>query len=313
MSAAACLLLPSRDQFDAVAFDATLARALGRGDRIDSGGDGRRAQLRRFVRLTPTHWSLAALARQEERGDAAGSAWLRVDPVHVRPDINGARLLGWGEGLQLSEEEAHAFSAALRPLFGDAGFALEATSPDHWYLRMEPGTPLPEFRDPAEALGTDLGDDIDTSPQHRRWRVLASEAQVVLHNHPANRERARRGLPAVNAVWCWGGGVLPQSVQGVDDWMLASRDPSARILAAAADRLDTLPTKWTLPARDVAFDLHRVVKPQAIIDDWVMPALADLQRGELRQQVLDFADGLRWRFERQQRWRMFRRPVQTFS
>ena len=123
MAVSACLLLPSRDRFESIELDVALARMLGRGDRVDTGEDDRRAQLKRFVRMTPAHWSLAALARQQERGDAGASAWLRVDPVHVRPDINGARLLGWGEGLQLSIEEADAFVVALQPLFGDAGFA----------------------------------------------------------------------------------------------------------------------------------------------------------------------------------------------
>ncbi len=318
MAAAACLLLPSRDRFESIELDAALARMLGRGDRIDTGDDGRRAQLRRFVRMTPAHWSLAALSRQQEHGDAGDSAWLRVDPVHVRPDINGARLLGWGDGLQLSREEADAFVAALRPLFGDAQLssdttALDATAPDHWYLRMAPGTPLPEFRDPAEALGTDLGDDIDTTPQHRRWRTLESEVQVVLHNHPANQQRARRGLPPVNSVWCWGGGVLPQSVVRVDGWTLASRDPSVRILAQASGGGDELPSAWTLPERDTAFDLHRVVKPEAIASDWLAPAAEALRQGKLRLLVLDFADGLRWRLERQHKWRILRRPIQTLS
>lgn len=312
MAAAACLLLPSRDRFASIEPDAGLARMLGRGDRSETD-DGRRAQLRRFVRMTPAHWSLAALSRQRDRGDAGASAWLRVDPVHVRPDINGARLLGWGDGLQVSPDDADAFIAALRPLFGDAGFQLDATSPERWYLRMEPGTPLPEFRDPAEALGTDLGDEIDTSPQHRRWRTLESEVQVVLHNHPANRERAQRGLPPVNAVWCWGGGVLPQAVARVDGWTLASRDPTARILATASGGGDELPQAWTLPERDTAFDLHRVVQPEAIVQQWLTPAAEALRQGKLRQLLLDFADGLRWRLERQQKWRILRRPVQTLS
>ncbi|MBS0200754.1 MAG: phosphoglycerate mutase [Proteobacteria bacterium] len=313
MAAAACLLLPARDRFEAIELDVALARMLGRGDRIEIGDDGRRAQLKRFVRMTPAHWSLAALARQQECGDAGSSAWLRADPVHVRPDINGARLLGWGDGLQLSAEDSAAFVAALQPLFGDAGFALDVTSPDRWYLRMEAGSPLPEFRDPAEALGTDLGDDIDTTPQHRRWRTLESEVQVVLHNHPVNQQCARRGLPPVNSVWCWGGGVLPQSVERVDGWTLASRDPSVRILAAASGGGDELPSAWTLPERDTAFDLHRVVKPEAVIKDWLVPATEALRQGKLRLLMLDFADGLRWRLERQQKWRIFRRPVQTLS
>lgn len=313
MAVAACLLLPARNRFESIALDPVLARMLGRGDRIDTGNDGRRAQLRRFVRMTPAHWPLAALSRRQDRGDAGTSAWLRVDPVHVRPDINGARLLGWGEGLQVSPEESAAFVAALRPLFGEAGFELDAASPDRWYLRMAPGTPVPDFRDPAEALGTDLGDDIDTTPQHRRWRTLESEVQVALHNHPANRERARRGLPPVNAVWCWGGGVAPQAVERVDGWTLASRDPSVRILAGATGGGDELPSAWIVPEHDTAFDLHRVVKPEAVASDWLVPAAEAVRQGKLRLLVLDFADGLRWRLEGKQKWRIFRRPVPALT
>ena len=31
---------------------------------------------------------------------------------------------------------------------------------------------------------------------------------MVLHDHPVNEERSRRGLPVVNAIWPWGAGAL---------------------------------------------------------------------------------------------------------
>jgi hypothetical protein len=41
------------------------------------------------------------------------------------------------------------------------------------------------------------------------WLRLQSEAQMLLHDHPVNRERAARGWPPLNSLWFWGGGALP--------------------------------------------------------------------------------------------------------
>jgi hypothetical protein len=54
----------------------------------------------------------------------------------------------------------------------------------------------------------------------RLIRRLQNEAQMLLHEHPLNAERERRGLLAVNSFWLSGAG-LPQPVSGtaprVDD------------------------------------------------------------------------------------------------
>src|SRR3546814_8075493 len=96
---------------------------------------------------------MAALTRQMDAGDAAGAAWLRADPSYVRPDINGARLLAIGAALGMDEEDRTAFLPALRPLFGDAGFPIDAPHPSRWYLRLPPGAKLPAFAEPDDALG----------------------------------------------------------------------------------------------------------------------------------------------------------------
>src|SRR5690606_17255467 len=139
-------------------------------------------------------------------GDAGDHAWLRADPVWMRPDINGVRLMAHGQALQLSPEEGGVLVEALRPLFGDAGFELDAPDPARWYLRLPADTRLPASSDPGDALGEDVFEHMDTSPEGRAWRTLASESQVILHNHPLNEARAARGRSPVNALWFWGGG-----------------------------------------------------------------------------------------------------------
>src|SRR5690349_9825073 len=100
------LLLPERTRLPGP-LPAAIGRVLARADR-DAGAPGSRAQLRRHFRLVPDHWPVAALTRlvdaggvQSELGGNHADTWLRADPAYVAPDLNGARLLGWGEGLGL--------------------------------------------------------------------------------------------------------------------------------------------------------------------------------------------------------------------
>lgn len=306
--ARATFLLPAAARFGGQQAGADLARALGRADRAHAGGEGRRAQLRRHFRLTPDHWPMAALTRQMDAGDAAGSGWLRADPSYVRPDINGARLLAIGPALGMDEEDRAAFLPALRPLFGDAGFPIDAPHPSRWYLRLPHGAKPPAFAEPDDALGADLFDHLAEGSEGRRWRVLLGEAQVVLHNHPRNAQRAERGRPPVNSLWFWGGGVLPDAVESTHA-AFHSGDEMALALADAAGIARPLPAEFGLGSGDEVFDLHEARDLAALERDWLLPARASLARGELRQLVLDLADGRGWTLARGQRWRFWRRPL----
>lgn len=293
---------------------AAIAHALGRGDRAPTRETGDRAQLLRHFDLLPRGWPVAALTRQLDADDAYLSAWVRADPVYVRPDINGARLLAHGEGMQLGVEDAEALLPALRPLFGDTGFPIDAPSPQRWYLQLPREVRLPAFAEPADALGADLfehlpGIDQGASPEGRRWRALLSEAQVVLHNHPWNAQRSAAGKPPVNSLWFWGGGVLPDHVGSAqrevysDDDLLRSLSLAAKVPGAS------LPGRFVTTEEDALFDLRRVRDVAVLSRDWLQPAVAVLQRGALECLRLDAGDGSGVVLERRHRWRIWRKPL----
>ena len=123
--ASATLLLPPRGQFGGQRLTAEVAKAMGRADREAVGGE----QRARVFDILPRGWPVAAVTRQRHAGDASIGAWLRADPAYVRPDINGARLLAWGEALALTREEASELLRPLRPLFGDSGFLFASWLP----------------------------------------------------------------------------------------------------------------------------------------------------------------------------------------
>ena len=312
----ATFLLPAPARFGAQRWAADVVRTLGRADRLPPGEAGRRAQLLRYARLPPGRWPLAALSRRLDAGDAdtPGAAWLRADPAWLRPDINGVRLMAHGEGLGLTREDVDALLPALRPVFGDAGCLLDAPHPARWYLQVPDGTRLPAFHDPADALGADLADledadTVDSSAEARRWRALANEAQITLHQHPWNARRLAAGRPAVNALWFWGGGTLPARGTFGGEWPahVYSDDPTCSALAAASVRAEALPTAWPGGSAEPAlYDLTAMRDLRELQQAWLAPALAAVAGGGLDALTIDDESGRRLHLRRWHRLRLWR-------
>lgn len=315
------LLLPERTRLPG-ALPAATGGVLARADR-ETGEAGSRAQLRRHFRLVPDHGPVAALTRLIDAGDAAGGlggnaadTWLRADPAHVAPDINGARLLGWGETLGVDEDDVRALLPALRPLFGDAGFQLDAPHPARWYLRLPEGTRLPPLPGPDEVLGDDLFAALPRGEEAaaRRWRTLITEAQVLLHQHPRNRERATQGKVAINALWFWGAGRLPDAVQS-RYLHVRSQDPLLQGLARMAGAAIATPeSPGDGPAGDSLVDMRRLRSAELLAAQVLPPLLQGMARREYDTLQLDFEDGLRLDLRHGQRtWHFWRKPVATLA
>jgi len=309
VAARATFLLPARERFAGRALPMEVARALGRADRSAESGEGEGAQLQRRFDLLPRGLPVAALTRRMDAGEDPTASWLRADPVYVRPDINGARLLAIGEGLALDPEDTEAFLTALRPLFGDAGFPIDAPVPSRWYLRMPPGAMPPVFTAPGEALGADLSEHLPEGPEGRRWRALLSEAQVILHNHPRNAARIEGGKPPVNSLWFWGGGRAPDHVTSIHSRAFGDEPLLRALCAAAGIAVEPLPATMPEVEGDALVDLRDARDVAGLAQAWLAPAIAAMRAGALASLRLDFADGHGLVLERGHRWRFWRRPL----
>lgn len=295
------ILLPERRRFGRVQLGAEVARLLARADRLGDGGAGEQAQLSRYFETIPKGWPMAALQRQADCADASGFRWLRADPVYVRPDISGARLMAWGN-LGLDADDAETLLQALRPVFGDAGLPLTMGAPERWYLQLAIDAPLPEFSPPEQGLGDDLFRHLPEGGQGKRWRALLNESQIVLHNHPFNAARVARGHSPVNSLWFWGAGVLPERVS-TDIAGVTSTETDVLALAARA----AIATDDADHGSDL-LDLRRERDWRKIESRLSGASLSETFAG-YGEIVLDFADGARWRVRQRQRWRFWRRAV----
>jgi hypothetical protein len=304
----AIFLLPSWSVFGRQSLSPAISKTLGRADTLPPGISGRDAQLFRHFTLVPARPAAAALTRQIDAGDAAGAAWLRADPAYVRPDLNGVRLLGSGERLSLSQGDVDALLPALKPVFGDSGFALDAPVPERWYLRLSREAKLPQFSAPDEALGEDLFEHQPDGQEGRRWRALLSETQIVLHNHPWNARRAERGLVPVNALWVWGGGVLPDRVTADADLACSDDDLVRASMQLAGGKATRSPTGFagTDTTTSALHDLRGSRDLAALQRDWLLPAADAVRTGKLDSLLLDAADGQCLLIAKTQRWRFWR-------
>jgi len=143
-----------------------------------------------------------------ETGDETpAGAILCADPIHLYLAREQLVVTELGAA-HPSADEAAALTAALteavRSLWPMARFV--AAVPTRWYLCGIPPEAVAAvaFTPLAEASGRPWRDALPQGPAARQWLRQINEWQVVLANHPVNRAREARGLPAINAVWVWG-------------------------------------------------------------------------------------------------------------
>ena len=128
---------------------------------------------------------------------------------------------------------------------------------------------------------------------------------------PGDARRVAAGLPPVNSVWLWGGGVLPARVACVASAVhSADADLLALAALAGARNIDApVQGETTQPGEHRLIDLRAARDWPEIESSFLLPAL-DALTGDL---VLDFSDGARFRVEARQKLRFWRRPLRRIE
>jgi hypothetical protein len=175
-------------------------------------------------------------------------------------------------------------------------------------VRLIGDAPLATFADPDDALGASLIDVLPEGDAARAWRRLFNEVQVALHAHPANAARvAARKLP-VNALWFWGAGSLPETVD-TSLAMVASADDVVRGLAKLAGAIRVEPLPEALETADVRgealLDLQRLGDRESATE-WLTTFERWLRTRRFDAIALTFAGGECYRMRHAHRLRFWR-------
>jgi hypothetical protein len=278
-------------------------------------------------------WPVAPLTLLADGGEPGRDFWFRADPVSMRAD--GAHLvLADSTAFSISRTEADTLTGTLNRHFAEDGLLFTPMQPERWYLRL-PTTPALTTHPLAAAAGRDVDDHLPSGPDAMRWHGLLNEVQMALHEHAVNVEREARSEAAVNSVWFWGGGVLPEraaasfSAVWTDEPLAAGL---ARLAGLVPHRLpasldDFLATAVEggehLLVLDNLRGAVRCVDPdgwreamQAMEKDWFAPLRAALQETKISGAIIVSPGEAHTRslgVERADLWKFWRGPRPLFS
>ncbi|HVY08410.1 MAG TPA: hypothetical protein VHB46_20735 [Burkholderiales bacterium] len=254
--------------------------------------------------------------------------WLHADPVHLRVQRDQLVLIA-PEALAIGEAEAASMCATLNRHFESDGLSFAAPHPLRWFVRS-----AKPARMQTNGLTTMAGRDIDRllpkGEDAMAWHKMFNEVQMLLHEHPVNEERERRGVLPVNSLWFSGGGSLPQARSPYQ--AVVGSSALARGLAkltqtpfiSSTSGVDTLES-GNLQAQDVLIELGDAAEPwlrhdhdawksalESLDQRWFAPLVRLLKIGRLRR--LDIAtvaggQARQWSVTRAHLWRWWRGAV----
>lgn len=179
-----------------------------------------------------------ALTMLGEGAEPGGVRWTRADPVHLRL-ARGRLVMVPGAALSISRDEAASLCEALNRHFAGV-LQLVALRPESWSARLEREFAI-DADSPLELAGREVDLERARGASPGSLQSLLNEAQMLLHAHPVNEAREARGEPAVNSLWLWGAGSLPQSAERRWHGVLADEPVALGLARLAGARHRPLP------------------------------------------------------------------------
>jgi len=265
---------------------------------------------------------LAALSLLHENQDPLQAYWLRADPVLFQAD----RDCVWLQSLEqapLSVEAADALVQTCAPVMQHWGYDLIAPDPSRWYVRV-PEVPQLQTHTLADACGLRADTVMPTGRDAKVWRQLLNELQMLLHQHPVNEQRELEGLPAVNSLWFWGGGVCPRTVNLPWQHIVSNEPYLAGMAKLGGSTYHALPTElsalWPLQGRVlVLLPEAKSTNPGQNYDAWMdywrsleacwfEPLQAALKTQQITDVTLYPLSGSVYRMTPKQRFQFWKRP-----
>lgn len=220
-----------------------------------------------------------------EEGDARSGSCFQVMPVHFQVGLDDVRYL---LPPPLSSVEADAIFESMKPLLASAGFDLLQASSEagaNWYLWCDRELKINTFS-LHNLSNSRLFNLMPQGADAGELRRLITELQMLLHEHPVNQQRERRGLLPVNAFWFHGHAPV-KAVSCSNKSLVMSHSPYVRGLCYGLNlECLTLPNDVrTLPnmnAEQVLLVLPSI-SLQSVEKEWLKELYAVLLKGHIDQ------------------------------
>jgi len=219
------------------------------------------------------------------------SYWLHAELVHLAAGLERLTFFPLTGVAAVAPDERDALAPLITQHLQDASLRLVRGASGNWFLQSQRPLAL-QTATPEAAAANDLDVVMPSGPDAGEVRRVMTECQMLLHDHEVNQRRQRRGLPAINAVWPWGGGQLaaPAPSATVSLPAMFSDDAFVRgVYRLHAQEIAPLPAQ-AATAIDAAATRKRPVvtvvttdSPAALTSAWVEPLVSALRAGRLQR------------------------------
>lgn len=234
--------------------------------------------------------------------------WIRADPVHLH--IEGDQiLLADSRVFRISAQEADQLTELLNRHFAANGqeIVFLPLRPDRWYTRAAKIPPAKTHL-LGEAANKSINQLLPFGENSNLWRGLFNEIQMLLHEHPLNQLREARGEPAINSIWFWGGGSMPESIASRYTHVWGNHVLASSLAAASGADYAELPEnataclQYTESGNQLAVLDALLGKAQYadaygwreslknLEQNWFEPSLAMLKQGRIDQLIVTTID-----------------------
>jgi hypothetical protein len=233
----------------------------------------------------------AAVTRTGDIAEPARDFWLHLQPMHFVAGLDRLTAVVLHGSARVARAELAELEPTIAAHLRAAGMQLATTSHGNWLVHSGRVLDL-QTATPETAAATPLEQAMPRGRDSPELRRLMTELQMLLHEHPVNVERVRRGVPEINAAWFHGAGeirglqryALPQAfgddlylrgIYRLHDADVTSTPPDAQALLArlrsravavvAADDVDVLEAAWIAPLSR-ALAIGALARLEVVID-----------------------------------------------
>ena len=134
-----------------------------------------------------------------------GEIPLCCDFVSLQSSHNDMVMKDYTAG-RLSCEESRHYLLALQDQLSDCVVTFHPGLSFHNLMVIESNPFSTRLTPPNELIGEGIRKFMPEDEQFKDLIYSINQAQIILHNHPANQQRKRENLDPVNSIWLWGNG-----------------------------------------------------------------------------------------------------------
>ena len=240
---------------------------------------------RQFASGPVSAWGDPTLAHDQDTVEK--NYWLHAELIHFAAGLDRLSFLPLTGPAAVTVAEREALAPLISEHLQDSPLRLLAGATGHWFLNSSGALDL-QTASPDAATANELEAVMPSGAAAGVLRRVMTECQMLLHDHDVNERRQRRGLPAINSLWPWGGGVLmPQPARSLPQ-MFSDEEFSRGIY-----RLHSLDVESAPPKGSALLDratLTRAVvaviateSPAVLASEWIEPLVAALRAGRIRR------------------------------